>query len=228
MITRGHCGVPKTWLWCKTASLTIEMYFYWSDNHFFMTDLKLWFPAPFDIKVVKYILVYYSEINHLQISQTCADFSQEFIWLAGLPCLVKCHDTPENPWPLDILQKYVSQPVCVHECTCLWPRTNTLTGQRALDWEPADGAVNAHQCVCVCARARTHIRAHMSTIRLMFINTFCCVEWNCSEPWHSTAYFWGLNVHVWVRERVLAWPNGTTGQSLLSEALSLTDDCPNC
>ena len=72
------------------------------------------------------------------------------------------------------------------------------------------------RCVCVCLC----VRAHMSTIRLMFINTFCCVEWNCSEPWHNTAYFWGLNVHAWVC--VLAWPTGTTELSLHSKAPSAT------
>lgn len=119
--------------------------------------------------------------------------------------------------PHDQRKSFYSLYACVHDRTrtCLRPRTNTLTSQRALDWEPADSAVNAHHsafCVCVCV--------YMSTIRLMFINTFCCVEWNCSEPWHSTAYFWGLNVHAWVC--VLAWPTGTTELSLHSKAPSAT------
>lgn len=63
----------------------------------------------------------------------------------------------------------------------------------------------------------------MSTIRLMFINTFCCVEWNCSEPWHSAACFWGINVHARLCECV-SWHGPVIQQSchLLSEALSAT------
>lgn len=57
----------------------------------------------------------------------------------------------------------------------LQPRTN-MSGQRALDWKRADGAPDDHS---------------MSPIRLMFINTFCCAEWNCYKPWHSTACFGG-------------------------------------
>lgn len=34
----------------------------------------------------------------------------------------------------------------------------------------------------------------------MFINTFCCAEWNCYEPWHSAACFGGLTACV------LVWP----------------------
>lgn len=115
----------------------------------------------------------------------------------------------------------ILQCVCVY-MSCLRPRTNTPTCQRALDWEPADGALNANHTVYVCTSVCyvcTCECAHLSTIRLMFINTFCCVEWNCSEPWHRTACFSGLDVHAWVC--VLAWPCDTE-LSKLSGWLSAT------
>lgn len=81
-------------------------------------------------------------------------------------------------------------------------------------WTPTTLSMCAQVCV-MCAREC----AHLSTIRLMFINTFCCVEWNCSEPWHRTACFWGLDVHAWVC--VLAWPCDTE-LSKISGGLSAT------
>lgn len=110
----------------------------------------------------------------------------------------------------------ILQCVCVY-MSCLRPRTNTPTCQRALDWEPADGALNANHTVYVCTSVCyvcTCECAHLSTIRLMFINTFCCVEWNCSEPWHRTACFSGLDVHA--RECV-SW-HGLVIQSCQSSA----------
>lgn len=171
-----------------------------------MVSSTVWFAS--------YTFILYM-VHFTGVYQICADFSQKFIQLSGLPSL---DYASQNSM---ILQKYHGQWKSQSDTfyslyVCAWMHVHVSTAQN----KHTDQNLLMVQwtlttvCVYVCVSAR------MSTIRLMLINTFCCVEWNCSEPWHSTAYFRDLNMHVWVC--VLAWPSGTTELSVLSEALSAT------
>lgn len=106
----------------------------------------------------------------LRCSVTNSKYKKRLIGAALCPVNIyhpKCGDSP------------CVTPFTVHAQTHIDMAQNILA-----DWPEGPGLRTCWECTECSPEC-----VYMSTIRLMFINTFCCVEWNCSEPWHSPAYF---------------------------------------